>query len=914
MIFDGFVHQLPDIDPGETAGVARQPRRGRRRRTARPAPASCSSKLLERARELQVSFPATVSHAVRQHHPARAGAVVPRRRVHRAPHPRLHPLERGGDGRSRPTSTPTASAATCPPSPRSASLYEVGFNHFFRGKDDGQRRRPRLLPGPRRARHLRPRLPRGPAHRGRPRPLPPGDRRAAGLSSYPHPRLMPDFWEFPTVSMGLGPINAHLPGPLQPLPAEPPHRRHQPEPQVWCFVGDGECDEPETLGALSLAAREQLDNLIFVVNCNLQRLDGPVRGNGKIIQELEADVPRRRLERDQGHLGLEVGRAARPRRRRRAAQQDEHHRRRRVPALHRRDAARTSASTSSAPTRGCASMVEHLTDDELRNLPRGGHDYRKLYAAYKAATENLGSGAPTVILAKTIKGWTLGPDDRGPQRHPPDQEDDQATSCSCSATGCTCRTRSPTTRSTATMPPYYRPAGGLGRVPVHDGAPPGPRRLAPAPRRARAPAARAAGRRAPSPSCSAGSGNQAVSTTMALHPPAAQPRPRRADRPARRADHPRRGPHLRHGRAVPRAQDLRRRRASSTSRSTTTCCSPTPRPATARSSRRASPRPARWRASSPPAPRYATPRRADGALLHLLFDVRLPAGRRPHLAGRRRPRPRLPARRHRRAHDAARRGPAAPGRPQPRAGVDGAGVPGLRPGLRLRGGHDRASTASTACTAPTPARTSSTTSPSTTRTTRCRRCPTAGVEEGIIAGPVQVAPTRPRGRPKRATVLFSGTAQGAARAGGGRAGRALRRRRRAVVGHVVQGAARGGARRSSAGTGCTPSQPPRTPLVTELLADGRRPGRRRHRLHEDGARPGRPLRPRPTVHARSAPTASAAPTPARRCAASSRSTPATSSSPCSPALAEQGEVKPEAVADAIARYGIDPDAPNPAAG
>ena len=211
----------------------------------------------------------------------------------------------------------------------SASLYEIGFNHFFRGKDDGNARRPRLLPGSRRARHLRPGLSRGPPDRRRPRPLPPGDRtRRARPVELPAPPADARLLGVPDGVDGPRPDHRALPRPLQPLPPEPPDRRHQPEPGVG-FLGDGECDEPETLGAISLASREQLDNLVFVVNCNLQRLDGPVRGNGKIIQELEARVPRRRLERDQGDLGLEVGRAAGPGQGRRAAQQDEHHRRRR---------------------------------------------------------------------------------------------------------------------------------------------------------------------------------------------------------------------------------------------------------------------------------------------------------------------------------------------------------------------------------------------------------------------------------------------------------------------------------------------------------------------------------------------------------------------------------------------------------
>ena len=156
-----------------------------------------------------------------------------------------------------------------------------------------------------------------------------------------------------------------------------------------------------------------------------------------------------------------------------------------------------------------------------------------------------------------------------------------------------------------------------------------------------------------------------------------------------------------------------------------------------------------------------------------------------------------------------------------------------------------------------------------------------------------------------------GIAHAAARAAADRARRALRRRRRAVVGDVVQGAARGGARRSSAGTACTRERARTTPLVTELLAESPGPDRRRHRLHEDRARADRPVRARAARSRRSAPTAWAAPTPARRCAATSRSTPATSSSPCSPVCASAGEVDAAIVADAIARYDIDPDAPDP---
>src|SRR3546814_13655858 len=180
--------------------------------------------------------------------------------------------------------------------------------------------------------------------------------------------------------------------------------------RVWCYLGDGETDEPETLGSISLAAREHLDNLIWVVNCNLQRLDGPVRGNGKIIQELEAifrgagwNVIKvvwgskwdELLAQDRDGVLLNKMNST-------------------VDGEFQRYAVESGAYAREhffGPDPRLRKMVEHLSDEEIRNLPRGGHDYRKLYAAYKAATEQ--TGAPTVILAKTVKGWTLGPDVEG---------------------------------------------------------------------------------------------------------------------------------------------------------------------------------------------------------------------------------------------------------------------------------------------------------------------------------------------------------------------------------------------------------------------------------------------------------------------------------------------------------------------
>jgi pyruvate dehydrogenase E1 component len=225
-----------------------------------------------------------------------------------------------------------------------------------------------------------------------------------GLSSYPHPRLMPDFWQFPTVSMGLGPINAIY----QARYNRYLHGRgikDTSDQNVWAFLGDGECDEPETLGAISLAAREGLDNLNFVINCNLQRLDGPVRGNGKIIQELES------IFRGAGWNVIKVvwGR-----------EWDEllaNDREGALVDLMNRTTDgdyQTFKAESGAYVREnffgrdprTAALVANWSDEKIWGLKRGGHDYRKLFAAYKAATEK--NGKPTVILAKTIKGWTLG--------------------------------------------------------------------------------------------------------------------------------------------------------------------------------------------------------------------------------------------------------------------------------------------------------------------------------------------------------------------------------------------------------------------------------------------------------------------------------------------------------------------------
>ncbi|MGH8913006.1 MAG: pyruvate dehydrogenase (acetyl-transferring), homodimeric type [Acidimicrobiia bacterium] len=291
----------------------------------------------------------------------------------------------------------------------SATLYEIGFNHFFKGKEapgggDHVYVQGHAAPGIYARSYLEGRLEEQHLDNFR------FEIGGNGLSSYPHPRLMPDYWEHPTVSMGLGPINSIY------------HARFNKyllnrglddtsRSRVWCFIGDGEVDEPETLGAISLAAREGLDNLTWVVNCNLQRLDGPVRGNGQIITELEAGFRGAGwnvikviwgsgwdalLKRD--HEGALINVMS-------STVDGEYQRYKAENGAYVRDHFfGTDPRTKE--------MVAEMSDDEVWALRRGGLDFKKIYAAYKVATE-LSNGKPTVILAKTIKGWTLGPDVEG---------------------------------------------------------------------------------------------------------------------------------------------------------------------------------------------------------------------------------------------------------------------------------------------------------------------------------------------------------------------------------------------------------------------------------------------------------------------------------------------------------------------
>ena len=286
-----------------------------------------------------------------------------------------------------------------------ATLYEVGFNHFFRGKEgrlppDQVFFQGHAAPGIYARAFLLGRLSEEHLKNFR-REL----QASPGLSSYPHPWLMPDFWEFPTVSMGLGPIMAIYQARFNHYLVDRGIKPEAEASRVWCFVGDGECDEPETLGAITLAGREKLDNLIFVVNCNLQRLDGPVRGNGKIIQELEGAFRGAGwnvikviwgsdwdpiLARDtEGLLVRRMGDVVDGQYQKYTVMPGDYIRRHFFGVDPRLEA-----------------LVADLSDEQLRRLRRGGHDPAKVYAAYKAATEH--RGAPTVILAQTIKGYGLG--------------------------------------------------------------------------------------------------------------------------------------------------------------------------------------------------------------------------------------------------------------------------------------------------------------------------------------------------------------------------------------------------------------------------------------------------------------------------------------------------------------------------
>ena len=403
VIHEGLPTQLPDIDPDETQEWldsldALVDERGRDR--ARYV----MLKLLERSRESKVGVPALrstdyINTIPPESEPWFPGDEYVERRIRAYIRWNAAAMVSGAN---RPGLGVGGHIATYQ---SAASLYEVGFNHFFRGTQhpgggDQIYIQGHASPGIYARAYLEGRMNETQLSRFR-QEVQHGV--GQGLSSYPHPRLMPDFWEFPTVSMGQGAINsiyqARFNRYLQHRGIKDTSQQH-----VWAFLGDGEMGEPESLGAIGVAAREELDNLTFVINCNLQQLDGPVRGNGKIIQELEStfrgagwnvikvvwgrewdDLLARDVD---GVLVNQMNRTPDGQFQTYAVE----------------DGSYAREHFFGADPR-LLKMVEHLTDDEVSKLPRGGHDYRKVYSAFKAATEH--SGQPTVILAQTIKGWTI---------------------------------------------------------------------------------------------------------------------------------------------------------------------------------------------------------------------------------------------------------------------------------------------------------------------------------------------------------------------------------------------------------------------------------------------------------------------------------------------------------------------------
>jgi pyruvate dehydrogenase E1 component len=399
-MYDPFRDQLPDIDPDETQEwiealddiINTSPARAR----------FLLHRVMHHARSRQIGLPAMVSTdyintIAPEQEPYFPGDEAMERRIRRIIRwnalAMVSQANKKSDGIGGHLST-YASAA---------SLYEVGFNHFFRGKDapgggDQVFIQGHGAPGIYARSFLEGRFAQEQLENFR------MESTGKGLSSYPHPRLMPDYWEFPTVSMGLSPLNAIYQARFNRYLH---HRgiKDTSKQRVWCFVGDGEMDEPEAMAALSLAAREGLDNLIFIVNCNLQRLDGPVRGNGKIIQELES------IFRGAGWQVIKViwGREWDDLLARDVDGVLVNKMNTTVDGQFQKYVVESGAYIREdffGPDPRLKKLVEHLSDEDLPRLRRGGHDYRKLYAAYASALDL--KEAPVVILAKTVKGWTLG--------------------------------------------------------------------------------------------------------------------------------------------------------------------------------------------------------------------------------------------------------------------------------------------------------------------------------------------------------------------------------------------------------------------------------------------------------------------------------------------------------------------------
>ena len=804
--------------------------------------------------------------------------MVPRRRGPRAPHPGLHPLERRGDGgqgqqaRRRHRRPPGHLRLARPRSTRS------GFNHFFRGKDDGLAGdhvyfQGHAAPGIYARAFLEGRLDEDQLDHFR------REIGGGGLSRYPHPRLMPDFWEYPTVSMGLGPINSIYQARFNRYLHNRQHRRHRRVAGCGASSATARPTSPRRSASISLAGREGLDNLTWVVNCNLQRLDGPVRGNGKIIQELEAVFRGAGWNVIKVVWGSASGTSCWP------SDVDGvllDKMNTTVDGEFQRYAVEDGAYIREhffGPDPRLRKLVEHLSDEELRNLPRGGHDYRKLYAAYKAATEQRGRAHRDP--GQDDQGLDARPRRRGPQRHPPDQEDDHRRSSALLRERLHLHDEIPEEAlADGAEPPYYRPPERLAEHAV-------PAWSAARPSTARCP-------------------SRVVRTKRPLD--AARRRGlRRAARPARAS---------------------RRRPPPRPSPGCCATCAATR--ASARGSCRSSPtRPARsaWTrcsrssGSTPSQGQKYEPvdhdlllsytESPDGQILeegiteagalasfiaagtayatrgvpmvpffifYSMFgfqrvgDLIWPAAdarARGFLLGATAGRTTLLGEglQHQDGHSLA-------------AGLDRARPAGLRPGLRLRGGRPSCATASQPHVRPRARGRLLLPDPLQREPRRCRPWPD-GVADGVIEGLYRwadgargrdapghdpVLRLGPRARPAPPRPSWPSTTAWAPSCGAPPSTSACARRRSPP----------------SAGTASTPTEPARTPRVTELL--GRAPGPVVAVTDFMKAVPDQIARwvPAGRRSRRSAPTASAAATPARRCAASSRSTPPTWWSPCWP--------------------------------
>ncbi len=426
----------------------------------------------------------------------------------------------------------------------SATLYEVGFNHFWRAPSEHHRGdmvyfQGHASPGMYARAYLEGRLTEEQLRHFR------QEVGGKGLSSYPHPWLMPEFWQFPTVSMGLGPLQAIM----QARFVRYLEHRGLVEPsdqKIWCFLGDGEMDEPESMGALTMPVREKLDNLVFVINCNLQRLDGPVRGNGKIIQELESAF----LGAGWNVIKVVWGYRWDPLLARDTSG-----------LLRRRMEEAVDGEYQSFKAKGGAYTREHffgkhpellelvanMSDDEIALLNRGGHDSLKVWNAYASAMTH--KGRPTVILAKTVKGYGMGKAGEALNvTHQQKKMDDEALQAFRD------RFNIPISNEEIARLPFFRPADDSARDAVPQDAPQGARRFA-AGAALRGAAARGPGAAGVQEPARRHRGTRDLDHDGLRADPDATPEGQE-HRPARRADRAGRGAHLRHGGAVPAGRHL----------------------------------------------------------------------------------------------------------------------------------------------------------------------------------------------------------------------------------------------------------------------------------------------------------------------------------------------------------------------